>query len=163
MWTQTMKEQSAVELAAWLAENQPNVFAALETRAATASARLNGITDFLSNVGSSITTGVANVAKFLTSNEGLASIGTLGTAYLQNKTQANVLQTQMNLAMAGQSLAPILNTIGANGQTVAIDQRTGMPFTSQNIGQYQPSFLAQWGIPLAVGGGLLLIMAMLRR
>lgn len=158
-----MKEQSAVELAAWLAENQPALFAELEKNAAIAGARLNGITDFLKSVGSSVSTGVANVAKFLTSNEGLATVGTLGTAYLANRSQQNVLQTQVALAQAGQSLAPIQTAYGANGQPISIDARTGMPITSQNIGQYGPSFLAQWGLPLGIGAGLFLLLTVLRK
>lgn len=160
-----MTEDSAVAFAAWLAKQEPALFAALEREAATTSARLNGITDFLSSVGSSIGSAVTNVAKYVTSSEGLNSLVNLGGSILQSKAQQNVLKTQLNLAQAGLAPAPIVNAQNPTGSIVPVPvyQPTNMPVTTSLLQNLQPSFFQQYAVPIALGvGGLFLFMALRR-
>lgn len=156
-----MNEKSAIEFAAWLEENEPALFNELNRTAVASGAGLAGVSDWFKSVGSTLSSGVSNVAKFLTSGEGFATVAALGTAYMTTKAQGNVLQTQMNLAQAGMSPAPIQNAIGANGQIVPIDSRTGQPVI--DLSRYQPPFLQQYMVPMLIGGGILIAFFMLRK
>lgn len=156
-----IKTDSALQFALWLQANEPALFSALEQSANIAGARLNGITDFLKSVGSNISTGVSKVAGFLTSNEGLSTLMNIGSTYMITKAQTNALQTQLQNAMAGANMAPLQTAVGANGQPVTIDARTGQPVT--NFASYGPSFLSQYSIPIAIGAGVLLLILMRSR
>lgn len=147
--------QPAMQLAQWIAMNEPALFSALQREAATASARLNGITDFLSSVGSTLSEAVSNVGSYLASSEGVKTLTGLGTAYLGYKQQSNVLKTQTQLAMAGMAPAPIMNTVGANGQIVPVYTPTNQVATSQLLMQLQPSVFQQYKMPILIGAGVL--------
>lgn len=154
--------QSATDLANWIAQQEPALFAALQREAATAGARLNGVTDFLSNIGSSISNAVSNVASYVSSSEGMQNLVKLGSSILQSKAQQNVLQTQLNLARAGQAPAPIVNTY-PTGTTASVPvyQPTNMPVTQSMLSNLQPSLLQQYALPITIGvGGLVLVMFM---
>lgn len=90
---------------------------------------------FLSTVGSGIASAASSVGNFLTSNQGLADVTKLATAYfqLQNnqvnaQVQQQVLQAQIARAASGASPAPITYAVGPNGQLVPI--YTGAPGSS---------------------------------
>src|ERR1051325_1184573 len=138
-----MTQQSATEFAAWLARQEPALFAAIQRDAATASARLNGVSDFFSNIGSSISDAVSSVANYVTSDEGMNSLVKLGGSILQSKAQQNVLQTQLALAQANRPPAPIVNTQNPTGSIVPVPvyQPTNMPVTPTLLSNLQPSFL----------------------
>lgn len=154
-------EKSAIEFAAWLEENEPALFNELNRAAIARGAGLAGVSDWFKSVGTTLSSGVSNVAKFLTSDNGLAAVATLGTAYMTTKAQSNVLKTQMNMFQAGMSPAPIQNTIGPDGQVLPVDARTGQPII--DLSRYQPPFLQQYMVPMLIGGGLLIALFMLRR
>lgn len=158
-----MTQDSAEEFAAWLAQNEPSLFSALEREAATVGARLNGISDFLSTIGSSLSAGVSNVAKFITSDEGLKSITGLGAAYMTTKAQSNVLSTQLALAQSGMMPAAIQNTIGPNGQIIPVYSPTNQPVNSALLNQLQPSLLSQLALPIGLGVAALVIIMALRK
>lgn len=148
----------ATQLAQWLALNEPALFSALQREAATQSATLNGITDFLSSIGTSIGDAVSNVGSYLASSEGVKTLTSLGTTYLGYKQQSNVLKTQVQLAMAGQAPAPIMNTVGANGQIVPVYTPTNQVASNPLLARLQPSFLDQYKMPLLIGGGILALV-----
>lgn len=150
-------QASAEQLAAWLAKNEPAIFDALLRAAATESAQLSGITDFLKSLGTSVTGAVKTVGSYLTSSQGIDTLTTLGSTYLGYKQQQNVLQTQVSLAQAGYSPAPIQNTIGANNQVVPVYTPTNQVATDQLLYQLRPSFFEQYKAPILIGGGLLLL------
>lgn len=156
-------QASAEALAEWLAKNEPALFDALLRQAATDSARLNGITDFLSSIGNAVTGAAKSVGTYLTSQQGMNTLTNLGTSYLAGKQQQKVLSTQVALAQAGMSPAPIQNTIGANGQTVPIYTPTQQVATNQVLYQLQPSFFEQYKTPLLVGGALALVLLIASR
>lgn len=156
-------EDSALAFSEWLAREEPALFDALEREAATKSARLNGVTDFFKSVGASISTAVTSVAKYVSSTEGIGTLAALGGTILQSKAQQNVLKTQVALAQAGAPPAPIVNGYNANGQIVPIYQPTNMPVSNSMLANLAPSFLQQYALPIAFGGGLLLLFAVLRR
>lgn len=157
--------KSATQLAEWIAQHEPQLFAALTREAGTALSvpgKLGGITDWLSSIGTGVTSAVKNVGTFLTSSQGLATLGTLGGAYLQTKSQQNVLATQVALAQAGMAPAPIAYTPGANGVNTPIYLPTQQTVTPGLLAQLQPSFLQRNGIWLALGGAGILALLLLR-
>lgn len=155
-------EASAEQLAEWLAKNEPALFDALLREAATQSAQLHGVTDFLSSIGTSITSAVKTVGSYLTSEKGINTLTTLGGAYLGYKTQQNVLQTQVALAQAGMSPAPIQNTVDQSGRPVPVYTPTNQVASDQLLYQLRPSFFEQYKWPLLIGGGTLLAILALR-
>lgn len=147
-------------LALWIARNQPRVFEAL-TQQAHKRAQLSGVTDWLSSVGTSLGGAVKNVGSFLTSQEGIATIGALGTAYLTTQAQRDALRTQVAQAQAGYPPQPVY-TVGTEQTPYYRDPATGQsyPFTSQIAAQLQPP--TNW-TPILIGGGVLLAIVLLTR
>lgn len=150
-------------LALWIATNQPEVFKAL-VRDANRSGRLNGVTDWLTGVGTSIGSAVTNVGSFISSPDGMKSLMTIGNTYLQVQAQRDALRTQTRLAQSGQYPASIAS-VGANPYTslpVYVDPATGqqIPFNSQVASQLRPSF--NW-TPIFIGGGVLAALYILTR
>lgn len=156
------KTAAAEQLAEWIATEQPQLFAALQ-QAVARSPGVGGITDILSSIGAGVSSAVKNVGSFLTSTKGLETLGALGSTYLATKTQQNVLQTQVALAQAGYSPAPITNVMGPNGTMVPIYQPTQQPVSAAMLAQLQPSFIERYGIYLALGGAAILALFLLRR
>lgn len=171
-----MNAVSHTLLAAWLAENQPNVFNALVRRAGIAEApqRLEGFTDILKSLGS----GISNVAKsvagglsstvksvgaFLGTKEGAASLTALASTYgaIQlSKVQSQAVQTQASRAAAGLAPAPIeMQWDAARQQYVAVAPNGA----ALNAGQLSQLAAAPW-LPWAMlGGGLILAVLFLRK
>lgn len=152
-----MNKKAATDLSHWLAINQPKVFEALVIEA-NRNGQLNGLTDWLSSVGTSVTGAIKNVGSFLTSTEGLTALTAVGGVYLQTQAQRDVLRAQVQQAQAGQSLLPV-QSVGANPYSsvpVYVDPRTGqsMPWNSQLSQQFAPqSINPLWYI---VGGVVLI-------
>lgn len=93
---------------------------------------------FLQSIGSGIASAATNVGNFLTSNQGLADLTKLGTAYFQlqnNKTnaqlQTTILQAQIARASQGLSPLPITYARSPTGQMVPV--YTTSPLASQGI------------------------------
>lgn len=172
-------QASAEQLAAWLAKNEPGLFNALMREAATQAARdsgqLSGILDWFKTAGSAIgsaastaggavTNAVKAVGGYLASEQGMNTLATLGTAYVGYKTQKNVLETQMQLASAGLSPAPITNvpSVANPSVTVPVYTPTNQVATDQLLYQLRPTFFEQYKVPLLIGGGLLALFVALR-
>lgn len=161
-----LKTKNPAELLAlWIAQNQPHVFKAL-TAEANKSGQLNGITDWLSSVGSSLGTAVKSVGSFLTSPAGLASLTTAGGLYLQTQAQKDALKLQVAQAQAGYPPQPVYSA-GANGQaTYYVDPSTGRqyPLTPELTNYLQPAKTIKDYLPwIGLAGGGLLLMFVLGR
>lgn len=152
------------EFALWLAQNQPRVFQALLV-SARKRAHLSGITDWLTNVGTSVGGAVKSVGSFLTSGEGMATVSALGTVYLQTRTQRDALRLQLQQAQAGYSPQPVY-TVGAGDTGVPYyrDPVTGhsYPLTSQLANQLKPSTSSTL-TGIVVGAVLLTLFLFLKR
>lgn len=145
-------------LALWIATNQPEVFKAL-VRDANRAGQLHGITDWLSGVGTSLGSAVSNVGSFLSSEDGMKTLTSLGNTYLQVRAQRDALRVQTRLAASGQYPAPI-QSVGPNPYTslpVYVDPASGQqfPFSPQLANQLQPSI--PW-TPIAIGVGVLAVI-----
>jgi len=133
------KQQAATELASWLYQVHPELFAAAYLAARTARATtlgdfsdiLDSVGSGLSSVGSGIENAVGSVGSWLTSSQGLTTLSSLGTAYLNNQAQQNVLQTQIARTQALQSPLAVTYTQTANGSVVPVlpYSSTGVPLT----------------------------------
>lgn len=149
-------------LARWLAVNQPKVFEALVAK--SRQHQLNGVTDFLKSVGTSFGSAVKSVGSFLSSKDGMATLGAIGGIYLQTKAQKDALKLQVQLAQAGQPLANIQSTGPTpSASPIYVDPATGAayPFTSSLAQQLRPK--TNW-MPILIGGGLAIaLIFMLRR
>lgn len=150
-------------LALWIAKNQPQVFERL-MRSAQQRAQLSGITDWLSSVGTSLGGAVKSVGSFLSSPEGMATVGALGTVYLQTQAQKDALKLQLSQARAGYPPQPVYS-VGTQNVPYYQDPATGQsyPLTSQLASQLQPPM--NW-TPIAIAGGvgaLLLVLFMGKR
>jgi len=147
-------------LALWLAQNQPHVFQALMQHSRQ-RAQLSGVTDWLSSVGTSLGGAVKSVGSFLTSQEGIATLGALGTTYLTTRAQRDALRVQVAQAQAGYPPQPVY-TVGTDQTPYYRDPATGQsyPLTSQIANQLQPAM--NW-TPLLIGGGVLFTILLLMR
>lgn len=147
-------------LALWIAQNQPQVFAQLVKQANTRG-QLNGITDWLSSVGTSLGGAVKSVGSFLTSEDGIKTIGALGTVYLTTQAQRDALRVQVQQAQAGYPPAPVY-TVGTDQTPYYRDPATGQsyPFSPQIANQFTPPM--NW-TPYIIGGvGLLAVLLIMR-
>lgn len=149
------------DFALWLAKNQPQVFQAL-LASARKRAQLSGITDWLSSVGTSLGGAVKSVGSFLTSEQGLATVGVLGTMYLQTQAQRDALRLQTAQVRAGYPPAPVYS-VGAGDTSVPYyrDPATGQsyPLTPQLANQLQPP--TNWTMIGLAGGAVIVILFML--
>lgn len=160
-----MNKQNADALANWLARNQPQVFEQLY-KAAHQRAQLSGITDWLSAVGTSVGTAAKSVGSFLTSQEGMATLGTIGSIYLQSQAQKDALKLQVANAQAGYAPANV-QTVGANPYNsvpVYVDPVTGyqQPLTPQLTQQLMPPSSIMQYLPWVLAGGVVLLFAFRR-
>lgn len=149
------------QFAVWLAQNQPEVFQAL-VASATKHRQMNGITDWLTSVGTSLGGAVKSVGSFISSPQGMATLGTIGTVYLQTQAQKDALKLQVAQVQAGYSPAPVYTSgSGATAQPYYRDPVTGQsyPLTSQLASQLQPA--TNWVPIAAVGGGIILVLILL--
>lgn len=176
-----MKEPAAQAFAAWLQQNEPELFAALAQQAVTVRG-LAGITDILSSigsglasaassVGSAIGTAAKNVGSFLTSSLGMSTLSSLATTYLQSQAQKNALQVQLAQAQANRQPAPIetrydaaTNTYVPVLTTTAGTQTLTPDLTAQLLRQSGGFDWQRW-LPwiFGVGGGLALFIWLLTR
>lgn len=153
----------AEELAVWLAKNQPDVFQALVTTAQH-KRQLAGITDWLASVGTTVGGAVKSVGSFIASPQGMATLGTIGTVYLQNQAQKEALRLQMAQAQAGYPPQPVYTAgSGEYAQPYYRDPTTGQtyPLTSQLANQLKPPM--NWSLIGLAGGAVVLILFTLAR
>lgn len=123
------------KFAVWLAQNQPEMFVRLLKEAqAKQGGKLEGLTDILSSIGSSIGNAAKSVGSFVTSAEGSSALATLASTYMTTQAQKSALSTQLKLAQLGQSPAPIAFPV-PDAQpviysSVPVDPVTGIPSAS---------------------------------
>lgn len=174
------------QFAAWLYNIHPDLFlAAYHLAKFGATPRTTGlgdVSDFLSSIGDDVSSAVSSVGDWMTSSQGLSSLSSLGTAYLQGQAQQSVLQTQIARVQANQSPLAVGYTTNAQGQIVGVlpISSAGTPVTVSSqvapqvasyvqttpsvLSAYTPSFNWQQYLPyIAIGGALLLGMIVLRR
>lgn len=156
--------QSAQALAEWLSTNEPDLFAELTRIAASEAAKLGGFTDILAKIGNSATAAVKAVGGYLSSSKGIDTLTSLGATYLGYKQQTNVLQTQVALAQAGLPPAPITNVQSpVTGGIVPVYTPTNTLVDQSILARLQPSVLQRYGLPVALGAGVLALIFFLRR
>lgn len=130
-------------LAVWLADNQPEVFegvlrTALVKNAPRGVAGLSGITETLSSLGTSFGSAVKSVGSFLTSDNGMKTLGTVGGLYLQSQAQKDALKLQSSMVQAGYAPYPVQN-VGVNTDTaVPVYGPTGQRLTPSLAQQLMP-------------------------
>lgn len=152
-------------LAQWIAEEFPQLFDALATRANADPASLAGITDVLRSIGSGISTAARSVATGLTtavkqvggllnSPQGMSTLSSLASVYLQTKQAKDSLALQVQQAQAGQPPQPITTVTTGEGTYMAYTPQPGvqMSVTSDLLRTLSPSFF-QRNWPRVLGGG----------
>ena len=153
--------------ALWIAQNQPDLFKALLQKTAEQHAHrrgtgLSGITDWLSTVGSSIGSAAKNVGSFLSSPEGMKSLTSLSSVYLQTQAQKDALRIQLAYAQSGQAPAPVqmMGTAPGTQTPYYIDPNTGlrMALTPQLTNQLLPQQSFETVLPWILGGGGVLLL-----
>lgn len=146
----------------WLAENQPHVFVALVDAMKKEAKRQNGgvagITDWLSNVGTTIGSATKSVGSFLTSQQGLATLSTVGGLYLQTQAQKDALKVQVAQMQAGNAPQPIYSA-GANYNSsvpIYVDPTTGqrLPLSSSLATQLMPERFSGYLPMFLIGAGI---------
>jgi hypothetical protein len=157
--------KNADALALWLAKNQPEVFegalrAAQGQSIPRTPSNLAGITDVLSSIGTSFGSAVKSVGSFLSSENGIKTLGAVGGLYLQSQAQRDALRLQVATVQAGYPPQPVQN-VGYNTNT-AVPMYGTQPLTPTLTNQLLPrtSILreyAPWAIGFAVALGFLYV------
>lgn len=183
---------AAQAFAAWLQQNEPELFNALAAEAAKKAPGLGDWSSILSSIGSGVESvasdigsAASSVGDYLTSSQGLQSLSQLAQTYLQGQTAQQVTQLQLQRAAQGMAPAPVSYTTNAAGQVVPVYTGSAPPAGAQPIqlgsgqvgytlGQSQlaalapggtvAAFFRQYGLPLALaGGGLVIAFALMGR
>ena len=157
-------------LAKWHAAVHPDVFKALYEKAKNVPipknvAGLGDISDWLSGIGDSLSSAASAVGNFISSPEGISTLSSLGTAYLNNQTANNVLQTQVLRAQAGQNPAPVQYVQNAQGQTIPVigNGIAQTQVTPQILQSFRPnSFMSQYGLWIGLGAAAIVVIYLLR-
>lgn len=130
-------------LAIWLATNQPEVFegvlrTALVKKMPASVSGLAGINETLTAFGTSLSGAVKSVGSFLNSEQGMATLGTVGGLYLQSRAQKDALKLQTSMVQAGYAPYPVQN-VGVNTDTaVPVYGPTGQRLTPTLMQQLMP-------------------------
>lgn len=125
--------------AAWLEQNEPQLFAALAERAGVSSGLgdwssiISDIGSVASTVGSGLSSAASSVGDWLTTGGGAASLASLANTYLQS--QASQSLTNLQIARAQQGLPPAPVSVGttAYGSTVPVYNGASPPAGSQLV------------------------------
>src|SRR6266850_1937901 len=90
---------AADAFAAWLYQTHPDLFLAAYHLAAFGATPdttgLGDISDFLSSIGTGVSSAVSSVGSFLTNTDNIKAIAGLAGSYLSAKTQQNVVNAQL--------------------------------------------------------------------
>ncbi len=176
-----ISQKVADSLAQWLLKDQPGLFVKLAqvARVVPKNTALGDFTDILSAIGSGISTAVSSVGSFLTSAQGLQTLSTLGATYMTTQAQKNALNVQLATTAANKTAAPIQTVYNSQtGQYEALYTTANgqqQVVTSNNAAQFYPtgaigsqtiaataSGLTQYLPYIAIGGGLLVLMLLMR-
>lgn len=150
-------DTAADAFAQWLMVNEPQLFEALLARTPQS---LHGFADILSNIGGGIASAAKNVGSFLTSEDGMKTLGSLSTVYLQTRMQKDAMKIQLAQAQQGLPPQPIQTQPTASGQVGAFyypPNAAPIPVTPQLAAQFIPRDYTPWYI----GGGVLLLFGFL--
>lgn len=174
-----LSAKNATSLANWLLQDQPGLFVQLAkvARIVPRGTTLGDFTDVLSSIGDSLGDAVSSVGDFLTSAQGLSTLASLGTTYMNTTAQKNALNIQLANAAANKAAAPIQTVYNqATGQYQAVYTTANgqqQVVTSATVPQYYPSGTIgaataaasnpfQQYLPyIAIGGGVLLLVLFL--
>jgi hypothetical protein len=162
---------SYTALASWIAAVHPEIFKMLYAQAAqkpvaAGTSQMGDLSDFFSGVGDTFSNAVSSVGDYLSSSQGISTLASLGTAYLNSQSSQNVLQTQVARAQAAQPPAPITYTQNAQGQLIPVigSGVATVAVTPQILQSLTPaSVLSKYGLYIAGGVGLLAILLLLNR
>jgi hypothetical protein len=185
------KQIASTLLAAWLAEQHPDLFQEIAVRAlnptgaranvtlAPPAIGLSGFTDTLSSIWGGITnaagkiasglsTTVQGVGNFLSSPAGASALSAIAAAkYGQGSATQSVIATQLSRTSAGQTPAPIETVYDTtSGTYIPVINQSGQqyPVSPQLLAQLQPPFFERYGLWIAGGAlGLVLLVSILRR
>lgn len=165
-----MDAKSATQFAYWLAQEEPDLFAALAQKSrGVANSLLGDWTDILSSIGDTVSSAASSVGTYLTSGGGIDTLTKLGSVYMQTQAQKQALDVQTKLAQLGRPPAAIQTVYNpATGQYQAmVNQTTGgvvyqQPLTSQVANSLLSGLPAWWPIA-ALGLGGLLLFLLIRR
>jgi len=179
------KQVASTLLAAWLADNHPDVFQNLAIMGNPTGAPVSvnlappglaGFTDTLSSIWGSVTsaastvasglsTAVQSVGNFLATPGGQSALQAIALAKYGNASApSSVIQTQLARADAGQTPAPIQTVydprtgtyVPVLTQTNQAGQTYQTPLTPYALSSLQPSFIDKYGMWIA-GGALALV------
>jgi len=107
------------------------------------------------NVFDSIGSDLASVGSWLTSSQGLTTVGNLTNTILKaNTPQQQTVQTQISRVAAGSNPAPITYGVDSSGQVVPILQtgyNTGQALNQNTLASLLPSSLSQYATPISIG------------
>jgi hypothetical protein len=168
-----MNINSANQFARWLQVTHPDIFRSILQRVQPVVAGMGDWTDTLStiasDVGSGISSAVGAVGSFVSNPANVNALSSVASAYFKSQTpsptlasaQSSVLQTQLARAQAGLPPAPI--GYNASGQPVYQSASGAYSLTPSTLAGLQPSFLQKYGMILAIGGGAVLLLALLTR
>lgn len=157
-------KKNADQLALWLADNQPEVFAAMLYKATrrTAPKQLGGLAETLSSFGASLGSAVKSVGSFIKSEDGMKTLGTVGGLYLQSQAQRDALRLQTQMVQSGYAPYPVQN-VGVNtNSAVPVYGPTGQVLNPSLMNQLMPRSdivrdYLPWGIGIAFALALLYV------
>lgn len=184
---------AAQAFAAWLEQNEPDLFQALLKHAATESSAkglgdwssiLSSVGSVASDLGSGISDAASSVGSYLTTGGGLTALSNLAGTYLQSKTAQSVVQMQLARANQGMAPAPVSYATNASGQVVPVytatlptsiapyagnavtlsNGQSGYPLTTPALTALSgASTLSQYLPWILLGGGVLIVGLLLLR
>lgn len=162
-----MNKQAAYQFAQWLKGTHPEIFLSILRH--TQPGALGDISDTLSSIGDTLSSAVSAVGDFVSNPQNVASLSGAASAYFKSQTpvaanaQGAVFSTQLQRAQAGLAPAPIGYTSAYGSQPVYASGGQLYPVTATTLQGLQPSFLQKYGVILAIGGGAVLLLALLTR
>ncbi len=167
-----MTKKSAIQFAQWLQATHPDIFVSILHHAQPVN-KLGDWSDVLSSVGDAASSAVSAVGNFVSNPANVNALSSVATAYFKSQTpspvlanqQGMILNTQLQRAQAGLSPAPVGYQTNAFGQQVPVYAQGGStyPLSASNLASMQPSFLQKYGMILAIGGGVVLLLVIIAR
>lgn len=169
------------QFAQWLATNYPDVFGAVLNAATEPTKPLAGWGDTLSSIGSAIAStvgkvaewggaAISSVANFVTSPQGQQTVAKLADLYVSTQANKDAINVQLSNLTQGNAPAPIATqTNQVTGTTIPIYQPPGAmpqvltPQLSQQLFAAASQPANNYMVPLAIGGGVLLLVLLTGR
>jgi len=115
------------------------------------------------SIWDSIGSGLKDVGTWLTSSQGLSSLGTIATTVLKaNSPQQATVNTQVQRVAGGQNPAPLTYGVNSSGQVVPVLTQagtgSGIGLTFQSLQELVPSAWRPYVAPALIGVGVWLFV-----